>query len=429
MHDIQQTLAVATEHHRAGRTAEAERLYREVLAAAPGQADALHLLGVLALQSGRPADAADLIAQAVAADAGSALFNANLGHALHAVGRQREAALSFAHALTLLCNAGEGWGNIGALANLIRRYDPDTRRAAADEVDRDYALGDVMRRRSLLFHLDGDLRHYRDLVAAVLAEPEGFTVPSLHYAYWGMQFQLYRGEAVEGDAGAFTRHELREMHRLLVEQTALRYGVTMHLRRVAPRDPVRRIALITNQVLGADHAPSVTVLDLSRRLQDEHGCEVLVVNANAMAVAPENGFVPEFAYNMAEGFDGVQSVAIGDGRVRMVSATDRHFDAGKVGALVDHIAGFDPDAVVAFGASNVIADLFAATRPVVCVPTTAGYAPSLARLVLGHAEVDSPDDWPVDDRPRFRPYGYPAGGAGADAAERLLDYCREAQSA
>lgn len=429
MHDIQQTLAVATEHHRAGRTAEAERLYREVLAAAPGQADALHLLGVLALQSGRPADAADLIAQAVAADGGSPLFNANLGHALHAVGRHGEAASSFARALTLLCNAGEGWGNVGALAALIRRYDPQSRSAAAAVVDRNYALGDVMRRRSLLFHLDGDLRHYRDLVRAVLEEPEGFTVPSLHYAYWGMQLQLYRGEALTGDVDAFNRNELRAMHRLLVEQTALRYGVTARLHPVAPRDPVRRIALITNQVLGADHAPSAIVLDLAHRLQGEHGCDVLVVNANTMAVAPENGFVPEFAYNVADGFQGVQSVPVGDGRVRMVSVTDRHFDSGKVGALVDHIAGFDPDAIVAFGASNVVADLFAASRPVVCVCTTPGYAPSLARIVLGHADGDSAGGWPAEERGRFRPFAYPAEGSGSEAAARLLAYCREAQTA
>lgn len=429
MHDIQQTLAVATEHHRAGRTAEAERLYREVLAAAPGQADALHLLGILALQSGRPADAADLIGQAVAADGGSPLFNANLGHALHAVGRHGEAAQSFARALTLLSNIGEGWGNVGALANLIRRYDPEFRRAAAAEVDRNYALGDVMRRRSLLFHLDGDIRHYQDLVRAVLDAPEAFTVPSLHYAYWGMQMQLYRGEALTGDIGAFNRNELRAMHRLLVEQTAQRYGVTGRLAAVPPRDAVRRIALITNQVLGAEHAPSVTVLELAQRLQDGHGCDVLVVNANAMAVAPENGFVPEFAYNMAEGFEGVQTVPVGDGRVRMVSVTDRHFDAGKVGALVDHVVGFDPDAIVAFGASNIIADLFAATRPVVCLPTTSGYAPSLARIVLGHAEGDDADGWPAEERGRFRPFVHPVAGDMADAAERLLAYCREAQTA
>jgi hypothetical protein len=39
--------------HRGGSAAEAERLYRAVLAAEPGNADALHLLGVLAGKPGR----------------------------------------------------------------------------------------------------------------------------------------------------------------------------------------------------------------------------------------------------------------------------------------------------------------------------------------------------------------------------------------
>ena len=165
MDTIEQTLAVATEHHRAGRTTEAERLYREVLAASPGHPDALHLLGVVALQGGRAAEAVDLIGQAVAGDPTSALLHANLGHALHATGRNRDAALSFARALTLLTNQGEGWGNVSALAGLIRRYDDETRRAAAAEVDAGYAMGDVMRRHSLLFLLDGDIAHYESLTA------------------------------------------------------------------------------------------------------------------------------------------------------------------------------------------------------------------------------------------------------------------------
>ena len=43
------------------RLAQAERLYRAVLAEQPDNADALHLLGVLANQAGHPKDAADLI--------------------------------------------------------------------------------------------------------------------------------------------------------------------------------------------------------------------------------------------------------------------------------------------------------------------------------------------------------------------------------
>ncbi len=45
-------LATAVQHHQDGRVKEAEALYRQVLADAPDNPEALHLLGVLSLQQG-----------------------------------------------------------------------------------------------------------------------------------------------------------------------------------------------------------------------------------------------------------------------------------------------------------------------------------------------------------------------------------------
>ncbi len=47
--------------HQQGRPAEAEKLYRQVLAIDPGVFPALYLLGVLRLEQGDSADAAGLI--------------------------------------------------------------------------------------------------------------------------------------------------------------------------------------------------------------------------------------------------------------------------------------------------------------------------------------------------------------------------------
>src|SRR5258707_7995881 len=49
---IDEAFASAVEHHQAGRLREAEALYRQVVANAPNHADASHLLGVVAYQSG-----------------------------------------------------------------------------------------------------------------------------------------------------------------------------------------------------------------------------------------------------------------------------------------------------------------------------------------------------------------------------------------
>ena len=51
-HAATATLQTGLEHHQAGRFAEAETIYRQILAANPGDADALHLLGILANQTG-----------------------------------------------------------------------------------------------------------------------------------------------------------------------------------------------------------------------------------------------------------------------------------------------------------------------------------------------------------------------------------------
>jgi Flp pilus assembly protein TadD len=72
----------AVEHHQAGRLAEAEPLYRKVLALEPNHADALHLLGVLAAQIGRFDDAVGLIGRACRLRPHAADYRMHLGNAL-----------------------------------------------------------------------------------------------------------------------------------------------------------------------------------------------------------------------------------------------------------------------------------------------------------------------------------------------------------
>ena len=52
--EIMQTLQAALAHHQAGRGDEAARMYRDVLSVSADNADALHLLGVLEAQRGKP---------------------------------------------------------------------------------------------------------------------------------------------------------------------------------------------------------------------------------------------------------------------------------------------------------------------------------------------------------------------------------------
>ena len=78
--------------HSAGRLQEAESVYRQVLAAAPGHADSLHMLGVIASQCGQPQAALACIDQALAIKPTTAMFHVNRASALLAL-RQLDAAL------------------------------------------------------------------------------------------------------------------------------------------------------------------------------------------------------------------------------------------------------------------------------------------------------------------------------------------------
>src|SRR5580700_10429059 len=78
--------------HKAGKLAAAEPLYREFVAANPGHAEGLHMLGVLHLQGGRADEAIELIGRAVVIEPGNPAYQANLGSAL-AARQQFEAAI------------------------------------------------------------------------------------------------------------------------------------------------------------------------------------------------------------------------------------------------------------------------------------------------------------------------------------------------
>ncbi|MEI6559460.1 MAG: tetratricopeptide repeat protein [Rhodospirillaceae bacterium] len=98
---VPEALALALDHHQAGRLQEAEALYSRILAVAPGHADCRHRMGVLASQTGRGELAVRLIGEAIALDGRDPACHNNLGNALHGLGRLDEAAASYRRALAL----------------------------------------------------------------------------------------------------------------------------------------------------------------------------------------------------------------------------------------------------------------------------------------------------------------------------------------
>jgi protein O-GlcNAc transferase len=119
----EQTLALALQHHHAGRWQEAERHYAQILARQPNHFDAIHNLGVLARQAGRPDLAVDLLRRAVALKPNSQQAHYNLGDALKDIGRLEEAVASYRQAIALHPDFPEAHNNLGIVLHDLRRHD------------------------------------------------------------------------------------------------------------------------------------------------------------------------------------------------------------------------------------------------------------------------------------------------------------------
>ncbi len=101
--------------HQQGLLDEAARAYQDILALDAHNADALHLLGVIAHQRGDSARAMDLIKQAIGLKPGVAVFHANLAEAYRNLGQLERAAGCCRTALHLNPNHAESANNLGLI--------------------------------------------------------------------------------------------------------------------------------------------------------------------------------------------------------------------------------------------------------------------------------------------------------------------------
>lgn len=137
--DAPRLLAMACAHHRAGRTADADVLYRQL----PNVPDALHLRGVLAQQNSNPGEALRLILRALEADGTKAIYYQSLGVAYYDLEKYEQAAGCYEHADWLephnevtLRNLGNARLRMGDYEAALVAYE----RALAVEPQAPYAL-------------------------------------------------------------------------------------------------------------------------------------------------------------------------------------------------------------------------------------------------------------------------------------------------
>jgi predicted O-linked N-acetylglucosamine transferase (SPINDLY family) len=121
--DINEALKTASKHHRNGKLKEAERLYLRVLTRNPNHADALHLLGILATQTGEPDVALELIDKAISIKPTVADFYDNQADALVALGRYDEAITARRKAIAMNPRFVRSYFLLGNQLGEMGRYD------------------------------------------------------------------------------------------------------------------------------------------------------------------------------------------------------------------------------------------------------------------------------------------------------------------
>lgn len=110
------------EAHRRNDLVAAEAAYREVLAADPASADALHLLGLVAHATGHLDEAAQLIGQAIALNPGMAAFHSNLANVFLSLKQPTNAIPCLERALEIDPGFAVGHNNLGLAFSAQARF-------------------------------------------------------------------------------------------------------------------------------------------------------------------------------------------------------------------------------------------------------------------------------------------------------------------
>ena len=121
--ESERRLRSAIDHHRVGSLRKAGALYRQILRQNPRHADALHLLGVIACQSGSYGIAVGFIRQAIAIKHHFPKAYCNLGNALMVQGHWDEAVAAYGKAIALKPDYSLAHGCLGGVLGKMGRLD------------------------------------------------------------------------------------------------------------------------------------------------------------------------------------------------------------------------------------------------------------------------------------------------------------------
>ncbi len=419
--------------------------FRRALARDPVSAPAWHGLGLALEALGRKADAANAYDQCLLHDP------------THSDARQRRDALAvFLPSQTVpatLGAASAAWSGVALQELRAQCCDPNgglerlavidrlcttmlgdrtaVSRAILDALEEDPLCGDPILDASVQFRLSGDLYHYERLIHTVIGNGGDWPLDVAHAVYWSISRQVFLGRPLATRLSAFAAGDLPRLYRWILREVRHRYAIQIAPAKIQAGTP-QRVAIVTNQFTQPMHQPSRDAFDYARRLQDEFGCTVLLVNGNLLPSVVVTAFVPPFQAMVTPSLAGAMPVTDGGASVQSWSSVERSLSESKIRGLVETIERFNPDLVVSFGGSVLAADLFAGVRPTICIPTTSGLTCSQADIVLsfdgGDPTAGVPDEYRAPFAERFRPFvfGYSAPPQTQNASRAAFGVSDEA---
>lgn len=181
---LDEAIRYAVELHRSRQLDGAETLYRRILAVAPEQPDALHFLGLLNFQRGRPDEAVALIGRAIEAQPGYPDFHSNLGNVYTALGRVEEAADSYARALALDPQRADFHNNLGVLCRatgMVAEAEAEFRRATELDPAHFRAYNNLGMLYAAQDNIEAAVEHYCRSITLMPSHPDGHKLLGLAY--------------------------------------------------------------------------------------------------------------------------------------------------------------------------------------------------------------------------------------------------------
>jgi tetratricopeptide (TPR) repeat protein len=165
---IQEALSRAHAHWNAGQADQAEQFCQRVLAAWPGQADALHLLGLMAHAYGNLDLAISHLSQACMAPRAPAVYSSNLAEMYRQKGRLTEGEEAARRAVSMDPALVSGWNNLGIVLQEAGKFEESLaslERVIALQPDWAEAHNNLANTSRRLGRMDRAERHYRQALA------------------------------------------------------------------------------------------------------------------------------------------------------------------------------------------------------------------------------------------------------------------------